>query len=95
MIPLELISDANLISARQHGVELNVEAICAVLDEAIHAAVSDRQNCSASAAQLPDYERLLRDVIVHAWPAPSDPVVIALRDQAQKGLASLTRLLKA
>ena len=65
---LHLIEEANLISARRHGVDLHLDAMC---DPA----------AGPAALQAAD-ERLLA-VLVHAWPNPADPVVVALRDEAE------------
>jgi hypothetical protein len=34
----------------------------------------------------------LRAVIVHAWPGPHDPVVVALREEAMEMMEALDRL---
>ena len=71
---LHLIQEANLISARRHGVDLHLDAIWPAPD-----GIGDPSG--RAALQAAD-ERLLA-VLVHAWPNPADPVVVALRDEAE------------
>jgi hypothetical protein len=75
MIDLHHIHDLNLISARLHGIDLDVEQHGAELDRLIGAGVGTREALSS-------IESALARVIVHDWPLPHDPVVCALRAAA-------------
>jgi hypothetical protein len=70
---LHLISDRNLISARYHGIELDIEDACAVLDPDAHTG-------------------LLREILLHLWPEPDDPVVLDLLASARRALDRLASL---
>jgi hypothetical protein len=82
---LHLIDEANLISARRYGIELDLESLWgtslpgpdAVLDPGV------------LTARMRALDEQLLGVLVHAWPAPRDPVVIALRSQAKDLRAAL------
>ena len=91
MIPLERITTSNLISARSYGIEIEIESLCDELEE-----MEGREGLPISPAamesMLYEYETTLRAVVVHAWPLPSDPVVVALRLRAHAGLACLHRV---
>jgi len=91
MIPLERITTTNLISARSYGIEIEIESLCHGLEEIERG--KGLPICStAMESVLYAYEATLREVVVHAWPLPSDPVVVALRDRARAGLACLHRV---
>lgn len=60
---LHLISDRNLISARYHGIELDIE------EGDVHAQA-----------------RVLREILLHPWPEPADPVVVDLLASARRVL---------
>lgn len=70
---LHLISDRNLISARYHGIELDIEDACGVLDPSAQAGV-------------------LREILLHLWPEPDDPVVLDLLASARRALDRLASL---
>ena len=86
MIPLEWISDANLISALSHGVELDIETLCATLKDGSRLDVHGDARPHLSADALHEYETTLMKILVHAWPLPLDPVVMAIRECAKTGL---------
>lgn len=91
MIFLERITDANLISARSYGIEIEIEAMCDWLEEV------DRRDdlpiwSEAMKSMLCKFEATLSDVVVHAWPVPADPVVVALCAWAHAALACLYRV---
>jgi hypothetical protein len=73
MIDLHHIHDLNLISARLHGIDLDVEQHGAALEPLIGA---------GTRGALSSIESELARVIVHDWPLPHDPVVRALRSAA-------------
>jgi hypothetical protein len=70
---LHLISDRNLISARYHGIELDIEDACAVLD-------------------LGAQTSAFREILLHSWPEPQDPVVVALLASARRALGHIASL---
>lgn len=91
MISLERITDKNLISARSHGVEIEIESMCEWLE------AMDRHEglpiwSGAMESMLHSYQASLREVVMHAWPMPSDPVVVALCAWAHAGLECFNRL---
>lgn len=92
MIPLDWISDTNLISALTHGVELDIETPCALLHDIARLDVQAGARAAMSADALREYEARFMKVVVHAWPLPLDPVVIAIRDCAKAGLACVRQL---
>lgn len=92
MIPLDWISDTNLISALTNGVELDIETPCAVLHDIARLGAHGGAPAAISADALREYETTLLKVVVHAWPLPLDPVVIAIRDCAKAGLACVRHL---
>ena len=79
---LHLIDEANLISARCHGIELDLEgrwrAWSAVKREP---EAVPRSTCLHE--RMRDLDKPLLDVLLHAWPLPKDPVVIALQHEAE------------
>jgi len=91
MISLECITDTNLISARSYGIEIEIESLCNGLEE-MERHEGAPMSSAAVESMLREYEATLRDVVVHAWPLPSDPVVVALRERAKAGLACLHRV---
>jgi len=91
MIPLERISTTNLISARSYGIEIEIESLCHGLEE-LERHTGPPIGAAAMESVLCACEATLREVVVHAWPLPSDPVVVALRDRAHAGLACLRRV---
>lgn len=92
MTPLEWISDANLISALSHGVELDIESLCAMLEDSTRLDACGDARPRISADALHEYETTLMKILVHAWPLPLDPVVMALRECAKTGLARVPEL---
>lgn len=83
MIDIHYIQDANLISARFHAIEIEeVETLCFELK----ALVESLGGAAASSKMwLPLVEALedrLIAVLVHVWPAPTDPVVMMLLEEA-------------
>lgn len=79
---LHLIEEANLISARSYGIELDLEELWRKVagpnlesDRAAPPEVFERR--------MHELDNRLRDVLVHAWPNPLDPVVLALRYEAE------------
>ena len=79
---LHLIEEANLISARSYGIALDLEGLWR---ESL-AAMSVSEPAAPPEVQEPRMRELdnrLRDVLVHAWPQPLDPVVLALRYEAE------------
>jgi hypothetical protein len=75
---LHLLDEANLISARRGGIELDLESLWRTVVAATEAAPAP----GASRERLRALDDRLLDVLTHAWPVPRDPVVIALRYQA-------------
>lgn len=83
MIDIHYIQDPNLISARFHAIEIEeVETLCFELK----ALVEFLGGVAASRKMwLPLVEKLedrLITVLVHVWPAPKDPVVMMLLEEA-------------
>jgi hypothetical protein len=67
VIDLHYIHDLNLISARFHALDLDVETQCEQLLPLLdRAAVTD-----------PLLQRIR--IVTHVWPRPDDPVVLELR----------------
>jgi hypothetical protein len=75
MIELTHIHDLNLISAKLHQVELDVEARGDELERLLDAG-------PVPSARLGTIERALAKLLVHDWPRPHDPVVHELRRAA-------------
>jgi hypothetical protein len=75
MIDLYYIHDLNLISARLHGVDLDVEQRGAELERLLPGGEGAR-------AALLSIENGLARLILHDWPQPHDPVVCQLRAAA-------------
>ena len=79
---LHLIEETNLISARSYEIALDLEGLWRDMVGATHA---------SGLAAAPDVlerrmrelDNRLREVLVHAWPNPLDPVVLALRYEAE------------
>ena len=67
---LHLMEDANLASARRHGIELDLERLWRNAD-------------AASLQALVALKERLAALLAHAWPRPLDPVVLALCYQAE------------
>jgi hypothetical protein len=82
MIDLHHIHDLNLISARLHHVDLDVEQHGAELERLLGGGPAVRP-------ALLSIENELSKVIVHDWPLPDDPVVRALRAAAADLVARL------
>lgn len=91
MIYLDRITDINLISARSYGIQIEIESLCDRLAEMDRGERWPRWS-AAMQSTLEQDEATLRDVVVHAWPMPCDPVVLALRALAYAGLDCLDRV---
>jgi hypothetical protein len=86
--PLYHIVDANLISARMYGIDLDVEDNCASFERYVEG--SDKGTAGDGwRSRLRQFEDIFLGVLLHAWPDPGDPVVGALLAQARAGLARL------
>lgn len=92
MTALHCITDANLISARCHGIELDLDGPCEQLACRVRGGGRTRWNAADEQRELFRQERMFRAIILHAWPEPHDPVVVALRAQARLGLAHVDLL---
>lgn len=87
---LAFISDKNLISARHYGIELDIEDSCASL-----AARVLRARTACPCPQDPEIQRqagIFREIVLHLWPEPGDPVVVQLRSSARLALAHIAML---
>jgi hypothetical protein len=88
--PLHHIVDANLISARLYGIDLDVEGSRASFERYVEGRLLDKGAAGDGwRARLRQFEDTFLGVLLHAWPDPRDPVVTALLDQARTGLARL------
>ena len=76
---LHLIDEANLISARRYGIELDLESLWRSALPGPDAVLAP----GVPAACMRALDEQLFGVLAHAWPVPLDPVVIALRYQAE------------
>jgi hypothetical protein len=85
MIELTHIHDLNLISAKLHGVDLDVERCAAELERLLGAG-------PATPDALGSLERAVAKVLVHDWPRPHDPVVRQLRLAAAAMVDRVRRL---
>ena len=75
---LHLIEEANLISARSYGIELDLEGLWRNASGATPGSAPDLLE-----QRMRELDNRLRDVLVHAWPNPLDPVVLALLYEAE------------
>lgn len=82
MIDIHYIHDLNLISARFHAVDLDVEQRCAELLPLLDASDTDPLLARIKMAQVRRIESQLAQVLIHVWPRPDDPVVHKLRAAA-------------
>jgi hypothetical protein len=88
-IDLNLIDEANLISARINLIELDLQAFW-------QACSSQGETGGADVVRDADFWKCrLTEVIIHAWPRPDDPVVVALRQQAYVLMAELDKMQKS
>jgi hypothetical protein len=88
--PLYHIVDANLISARMYGIDLDVEGSCASFERYLEGRMPGKGAAGDGwRSRLRQFEDIFLGVLLHAWPDPGDPVVGALLDQARAGLARL------
>lgn len=78
---LHLIEDANLISARRYGIELDLESMWRAW---IAAAADPAHDAVALRARMDALDCRLLDVLAHAWPDQRDPVVVALLHEADE-----------
>jgi hypothetical protein len=85
MIDLHYIHDLNLISARLHGVDLDIEQRGAELERLLPRGDGAR-------AALLSIENALARLILHDWPLPHDPVVCQLRTAAVLQVERMRRL---
>lgn len=88
------IEEANLISARRHGIDLDLPEVWYTLlgtdAKALPQPDATVRYDLVSRTEL--LKNRLRSVIVHAWPRPQDPVVVALRGEALEMMEALDRL---
>ncbi|MBQ5948435.1 hypothetical protein [Massilia sp. ST3] len=89
MSELHRITDANLISARCYGIELDVEGTCETLASRLG---REKRPLLAELADLLRHEKMFRAIVLHAWPDPRDPAVVELQAQARRGLAQVDTL---
>lgn len=96
MIDIHHIQDANLISARFHAIDLEVEALCgelmALLDALLDSADAALTRLWMAAVDV--IEDRLTTLVIHVWPSPKDPVVVGLR-AAASSMVDRARLVKA
>jgi len=81
MIDIHYIQDANLISARFHAIDLDVEALCGELAALLNAP-AEKADAALQKVWMAKAEKLedrLTEVLIHVWPNPMDPVVLSLR----------------
>ena len=88
------IDEANLISARRHGVDLDLPGLWYTLlgpdgPPRPKTGTAIRYDLVSRTELL---KNRLRSVIVHAWPRPIDPVVVALRREAIEMMDELEKL---
>lgn len=86
MAALHLITDENLISARCYGVELDIEEDCALLASWLEQKEMPVSQAAHQHAILLRQARVFRDILLHLWPQPEDPVVKELLASARRGL---------
>jgi hypothetical protein len=87
---LYLIEEANLISARRNGIDLDLESLWR--DLAAPAMVPDGApsgQAGEARMRIQELDDRLLALLVHAWPRPEDPVVIGLRREAAALLDAL------
>lgn len=77
---LHLLDEANLISARRCGIELELDGLWRMLADDTQTGLAP----DTPRERMRMLDERLRKVLVHAWPVPRDPVVIALRYQAEE-----------
>lgn len=96
MIDIHHIQDVNLISARFHAIDLEVEALCgelmALLDALLDSADAALTRLWMAAVDV--IEDRLTTLVIHVWPSPKDPVVVGLR-AAASSMVDRARLVKA
>lgn len=88
------IDEANLISARRHGVDLDLPDLWYML-LGVDGPVQTKTEAAARhdlSSRTELLKNRLRSVIVHAWPRPVDPVVVALRREAIEMMDELETL---
>jgi hypothetical protein len=96
------IEEANLISARRHGVDLDLPTLWHTLLGTDGLASQQQSKAGAAirgaairydlVSRTELLKNRLRSVIVHAWPRPRDPVVAALRGEALEMMDELEKL---
>jgi hypothetical protein len=80
VIDLQYIHDLNLISARFHALDLDVETRCEELLPLLEPADErDRLLQRIRVAKRRRIEQELARIVIHVWPRPDDPVVVRLR----------------
>lgn len=83
MIDLHYIHDLNLISARFHALDLDVEAQCDELLPLLDpGGATDRLLQRIRMAKMRRIEHELARIVTHVWPCPEDPVVVGMRTLA-------------
>jgi len=88
------IDEANLISARRHGIDLDLPALWYALLGTYDRAppLPDKAFRYELLSRTTSLKNRLRSVIVHSWPRPHDPIVVALRSEAIEMVDELERL---
>ena len=92
MTALHLITDENLISARCYGIELDIDEACAALaswvelEEMLYCQTVHRD------AVLLRQTKIFREILLHLWPQPEDPVVMELLASTRLGLDHIDTL---
>jgi hypothetical protein len=85
-IDLNLIDEANLISARINLIELDLQAFWQAISP-------QGETGGTHVFRDADFWKCrLTEMIIHAWPRPDDPVVMALRQEAYVLMAELDKL---
>lgn len=83
MIDLQYIHDLNLISARFHALDLDVETQCKELLPLLEPEdAADRLLQRIRMAKMRRIEHELARIVTHVWPCPEDPVVVGMRTLA-------------
>lgn len=89
---LAFISDKNLISARHYGIELDIEDSCATLAARVVQARSAFPCLCPQEAEMQRQAGMFREILLHLWPEPGDPVVVQLLGSARLALEHIALL---
>ena len=92
MTALHFITDENLISARSYGVELDIEEACATLASWIELDEKLFSQTIHLDAILSRHAKVFREILLHLWPQPEDPVVMELLASTRLGLDHIETL---